>query len=211
MLNLETITEAIRAALEAKHRAREAALNDSRTLARACANGIRAMHRQQWAEADRLLSEARTIFDGLRESLQPHPDLYHAGYTQDAAKEFVEARLTYALIRGGDLPTLEALRAEPATYLNGLCEAASELRRYVLDRLRENDYEQAEALLTKMDQVYDVIVTVDYPDAVSGGLRHRTDAFRAVLERTRGDVTLSVRQQRLIDALAKAETREEKA
>lgn len=207
MNNLETISESIRAALEAKHAAREKILNESRGVVRLCANTIRATHRREWAEAEKMLTAARMALESMLETARPHPDLYHAGYTQDSAKEFVEAAITLALIRDQALPTLESLHAEPSTYLNGLCEAASELRRYVLDLLRADEYDQAGRLLDKIDQVYDTLVTFDYPDAVSGGLRHRADSLRGVLERTRGDFTMSLRQKRLQDTLARAEKR----
>ncbi len=134
----------------------------------------------------------------------PHPALLHAGYTQDALKEYAEAHLTLALVRGASLPTAEELQVEPAAYLNGLAEAASELRRYVLDALRKGDTGDCERLLGAMDEVYSLLVTVDYPDAVTGGLRRTTDALRAVLERTRGDLTVSLRQEQLLAALERA-------
>jgi len=128
-------------------------------------------------------------------------------YTQDALKEYVEAAVVFALVRGELLPTPADLRVEEATYLNGLAEAASELRRYILDILRYTHSSQAEHLLGAMDAIYDMLVTFDFPDAISGGLRHRTDNVRAVLERTRGDMTTSVRQQQLQTAIDSLEAR----
>lgn len=205
--NLENIAESIRTSLEAKHLAREATLTQSRILTRHCANAIRAMHRQEWDNALELLKTAQSTLEQMADGVRAYPDLYYAGYTQDAFKEYVEAQLTYAMVRNLPLPTPREIGVEEATYLNGLCEAASELRRYVLDILRHEHSEEAERLLKTMDAVYDLLVTFDFPDAISGGLRHRTDAFRAVLERTRGDMTSSVRQQRLEEALERAEGR----
>jgi translin len=205
MQNLDSITESIRAVLETKHKAREESIGLSRVLIRHCGNAIRAMHRQEWESAQATLTTAREVLEQMRAGVTEHPDLYYAGYTQDAFKEFVEAAATYALVRDQDLPTAQALHVDEATYLNGLAEAASELRRYTLDRLREDLYAEAEQLLAKMDAIYDVLMTFDFPDAVSYGLRHRTDNLRGVLERTRGDFTLSLRQQRLQNALERAE------
>ncbi len=203
--NLDDITEAIRKALEHKHSVREHLVTTSRVLTRHCANAIRAMHRQEWSESQALLHTARGVLDEMRQSVVAHPDLYYAGYTQDSIKEYVEAAATYTLLRGEPLPTPQELQVDDATYLNGLAEAATELRRYILDIMRREHSEEAERLLAAMDAIYDVLVTFDFPDAVTGGLRHRTDNVRGVLERTRGDVTMSLRQQRLEAALERAE------
>jgi translin len=205
--NLDSIAESIRATLEAKHSAREAQIGLSRLLIQHCGNAIRAMHRQEWESAASALETARSLLGKMRTGVADHSDLYHAGYTQDAFKEYVEAAVLYALLRDTELPEPDALGVERATYLNGLAEAASELRRYILDALRRDDYAVAEHLLADMDAIYDVLVTFDFPDAVSGGLRHRADNLRGVLERTRGDVTLGLRQQRLQAALGRAEAR----
>lgn len=205
MDTLDSVAELIRAALEAKNRARDATLEDARLLTRLCGNAIRAMHRQEWQAAESLLAEARQTLQRMAARLASLPDLYHAGYFQDAAKEYGEAAATLALLRDAPLPTPADLGIEPATYLNSLAEAASELRRYILDILRHHHDDQAEALLQKMDDIYAVLTTFDFPDAVSGGLRHRVDNLRGVLERTRGDVTTSLRQHRLQQALERAE------
>lgn len=206
-VSLSTTVETTIAQLDAINAARENALVISRALTRRCANAIRAIHRHEWAEADGLLEEAGTTAAELRERLRPHPAIYHAGYSQDALKEYAEARLTLALVRDTPLSTSAELDVEPAAYLNGLAEAASELRRYLLDALRQGDTGDTERLLAAMDDVYSILVTVDYPDAVTGGLRRTTDALRAVLERTRGDLTASLRQDQLIAALKQVEKR----
>jgi translin len=136
-----------------------------------------------------------------------YPAIFHAGYSQDAFKEYAEAHLTFALVRNLPLPTAAEIQVEPAAYLNGLGEAASELRRYLLDSLRRGDTGDCERLLNAMDEVYSLLVTVDYPDAVTGGLRRTADALRAVLERTRGDLTATLRQDQLIAALRQVEER----
>lgn len=206
--NLGDIAESIRKVLEAKNAAREELIAASRALTRHCANAIRAMHRQEWDNAETVLGTARIVFDQMRQHGEAHPDLYFAGYTQDALKEYVEAATTYTLVRDLPLPTPQELQIQEAIYLNGLAEASTELRRYILDILRHEHTEEAERLLEKMDAIYDTLVTFDFPDAISGGLRHRTDNVRGVLERTRGDMTLSIRQQRLQAALERAEARQ---
>lgn len=205
--SLEAIAEAIRAVFEAKNAARDAAINQSRVLIQHCANAIRAVHRHEWALAEQRLLAARQEADALRAHVSGYPDLYHSGYTQDALKEYAEAVITYALVRDEALPTPEVLGVEQATYLNGLAEAASELRRQILDIIRKGHSQEAERLLEAMDAVYSVLQAFDFHDAITGGLRRRMDALRGVLERTRGDVTTSLRQQRLQAALAEFEQR----
>ncbi|NJK79812.1 MAG: haloacid dehalogenase [Chloroflexaceae bacterium] len=204
-MSIETVVATCVAQIDAAHGSREQALTVSRSLVRQCANTIRAAHRAQYTEAQALLNEAAMIVATLRAAVADQPLLLGAGYTQDALKEYAEAALVYAFLTNGQLPTPEALGVEPAAYLNGLCEAASELRRAILDRLRRDELEASEHLLTIMDDVYSLLITVDYPDAVTGGLRRATDALRAVLERTRGDLTTALRQDRLMHALAKVE------
>jgi translin len=190
---------------DAMSTARDAAVTDGRQVVRLAANAVRALHRGD--DASDLLNDARTLLDSIRETTLPYPNIYWAGYVQDAMKEYAEARITSALLLGTPIPDAGALAVEDAAWLNGLAEAASELRRDTLDALRQDDTARAEYLLAQMDAIYAVLVTVDYPDAVTGGLRRTTDQFRGVLERTRGDVTMSVRQSRLEHAIREAEGR----
>jgi translin len=207
MDELNTIADSIRAALVAKNAARDAAISRSRELTRHCAESIRAIHRREWENAEGKLVSARAAAAELREVVAAYSDLYHSGYTQDALKEVVEAFATYAIIRGQPLPSPESLNVESATYLNGLAEAATELRRFILDILRREDADsdEAERLLEWMDAVYDQLVTFDFPDAITGNLRRQTDVVRGVLERTRGDLTTTLQQQRLQAALRQLE------
>jgi translin len=198
---LDDITERIGAYLEIKNKARDQALARSRELIRYCANAIRAAHRAEYDEAAQLLSTAREAARQMVSDLADHPDLYYTGYTQDALKEFAEASITLALITDRPLPTPEELDVMPATYLNGLGEAMGELRRYVLDVMRHGQVERCERMLQAMEDVYSVLVTIDYPDTLTGGLRRTTDMVRGVLERTRGDLTVAARQDMLQRAL----------
>ncbi|MFP4436196.1 MAG: haloacid dehalogenase [Chloroflexaceae bacterium] len=200
------VTECV-AQFETSHAAREQALTTSRALVRQCANTIRAAHRKQFDEAVQMLEQASTIVGNLRAVVADQPGLLTAGYTQDALKEYAEASLVYAFLTGGAPPSVSELQIEPAAYLNGLAEAASELRRAILDGLRRGEVTRGEELLTIMDDVYSMLVTVDFPEAVTGGLRRTTDALRAVLERTRGDMTAAIRQERLTEALAAFEAK----
>ena len=185
-----------------RHRAREQALVVSRQVIRNSANAIRAVHRYDFDEADRLIAEAS---DRLGETLEikvNNPEIYYAGFLSDARKEFTEANITLAAISGKTLPDWESLGVDPPAYLNGMAEVIGELRRYILDALRRDDTARCEELMELMDEIYGILVTVDFPEAVTGGLRRSTDAMRGVLERTRGDLTISLQQRRLERRLA---------
>ncbi len=201
MDNLPTIVDAICEEFEAKNAVRDLTLRRSRQLIRYCANSIRASHRDEFAHAQELLATARVAAAEMLSDTQEYPDIFHAGYTRDALKELAEAHITYALFTGAGLPTPQDLEVEPAPYLNGLAEAVGEIRRYVLDRLRRGDVATSERLLAVMDDIYSVLTTVDFPDAITGGLRRQTDIVRGILERTRGDLTTAVRQEELKAAL----------
>ncbi len=203
MKTLDSIAEKIRQRFEEQNAAREKALSQTRTLIRHCALAIRAAHRGDDAEMNAQLREADALAELLRRELAPHPDIYHAGYTQSALKEFVEARVTCALIYRQELPSLETLDVPHATYLNGLAEVVGELRRKILDILRHGYSEEVERLLGYMDDIYAVLVTMDYPDAITNGLRRQTDIARSLLERTRGDVTFSLRGEHLESAISR--------
>jgi len=207
MHNLDAIADKIRTELTAKNAARDATLARSRELIRFCSLAIRATHREEFAEAEHLLVTARAAAAEMKSGIADYPDLYYTGYTQDALKELAEAHITFAVVNGRSLPTPEELGVDTAAYLNGLCEAASELRRRTLDIIRRGNGAEGERLLAAMDDVYGVLVTIDFPDAITGGLRRSTDSLRAVLERTRGDLTNSLQQERLLRELQAFEQR----
>lgn len=205
--SLDRVTAGIIQRFDALSTARDHAVTNGRQVIRHSANAVRALHRSDQNEANALLQEARALLDAIRETAMPFPSVYWAGYVHDAMKEYAEAEITAAILRGEALPTPESLAIEDAPWLNALAEAASELRRDTLDALRANNTDRAETLMTAMDAIYGALVTVDFPDAVTGGLRRTTDQLRAVLERTRGDVTVAVRQDRLERALRAVEPR----
>jgi translin len=201
MYKLETIAERIRQNFDVRTSKRDEALKQARQLTRACSLAIRAVHRDDREAMEANLAEAQSLADVLRGDLKAHPELFFAGYTQDSLKEFVEAKVTCALIQNQALQTPEELGVEDATYLNGLAEVVGELRRRTLDILRSGYSQEAERLLGYMDEIYSVLVTIDYPDAITNGLRRQTDLARGIIEKTRGDVTASLRGQQLTEAI----------
>lgn len=185
------------------HEVREKALALSRQIVRNSANAIRAAHRGEFNQAQVLLEEVANLVQEIDPLLQNHPKVRYAGYVEDALKEYAEASTTLAITSKTSLPGPEDLGVSAGPYLNGLAEAVGELRRFILDSLRKNDFSQCENLLYAMDEVYSVLVTMDFPEAVTNGLRRSTDMVRGTLERTRGDLTLAIRQHRLEERLSK--------
>ena len=194
-----------RTVLDAKHDARETTLGACRLAIQSCAAAIRAVQRAEFTRAEALIAEAGGHLARADDAVRAHPDVRHGGYLHDAKKEFAEAHLTLAFVRDTPMPPAAAIGVDTPAYLNGMAEAASELRRHTLDCLRADRLGRAEELLAVMDEVYALLVTVDYPDAVTGGLRRTTDALRAVIERTRGDLTNALVARRLRDAIAQAD------
>jgi translin len=203
MHKLESIADSIRHSFDVRTSKRDEALKQARQLTRACSLAIRAVHRDDKEAMEANLAEAQNLADRLRDELKQFPDLFYAGYTQDSLKEFVEANVTCALIQNQPLQTPEDLGVQNATYLNGLAEVVGELRRRTLDILRSGYSQEAERLLGHMDEIYSVLVTMDYPDAITNGLRRQTDLARGIIEKTRGDVTFSLRGEHLAEAIRK--------
>jgi translin len=198
----ERLEELAHAHFSAKHAARERSLAHVRLLVRHAGNAIRAIHRRELAAAEELLGQAGAEIVAIQADLAGFPELYYHNYVTDALKEFAEARLTMAFVRDEALPLPDELAVGYVAYYNGLAEAVGELRRFTLDALRRDDEATAERLLAAMDAVYELLITLDYPEAVTGALRRATDAVRGILERTRGDLTAAVGQRRLERALA---------
>ena len=207
MKGLDSIAEQIHDDFETRTKTRDHTLSQARTLTRHCANAIRAVHRDERDLALQNLEQARSIARELRVGLTELPDLYFAGYTQDALKEFAEASIVSALVGNEALPTPQELELENATYLNGLAESTGELRRRCLDILRHGYSQEAERLLGLMEDIYAILITMDYPDAITGGLRRQTDLVRSITERTRGDLTISLRQEHLEHTMRRLESR----
>jgi translin len=200
-VDLAKLGDDARARLEESHRARETALAACRETIRSCGLAVRAVHRLQRDDFESRVAEAEQSLRRAQQALAPHPRLAAAGFLHDAEKELAEARLTAALVDGATLPGPQELDVGMAAWLNGLAEAASELRRQLLDRLRGGETSRGEQLLEAMEDVYDMLVTIEYPDAITGGLRRSTDALRAVVERSRADVTTTVLQTALQRAI----------
>ncbi len=195
----------MRQVLTAKDEAREKALPLCRDAIRHCSQAIRAIHRQEFEPAERLLMSARETLSEAEQAVSPYPELSNTGFIRDAQKELAEGNITLALVTGEHFPEPGEIGVDAAAYLNGMGEAVGELRRYLLDGMRRGDLSRGEELLAAMDDIYGVLVTMDFPDALTSGLRRTTDMVRGVLERTRSDLTLVIRQKELENRLDKLE------
>jgi translin len=195
--DLEAIAAELRPHFAAEDEAREKALRSCRQVIRHSADAIRAVHRQEQDKAKGLLDSAHELLRELNQDLAKHGRLLHSGFVHDAQKEFAEGSITLALIAGEGLPKPETLSVSNAAYLDGLGESVGELRRYILDSLRRGDFSRCEELLTIMDEIYGILITMDFPELLAHGLRRTTDAIRGIIERTRGDLTVALRQKEL--------------
>jgi translin len=195
--NLDAYADKIRVELETKDAVREKVLPLCRELIRYASITIRAIHRQEFEEAQKLLDEGRQVRSDLEKAVSECEELRYHGFVKDAQKEYTEANAVFALVSGKVLPGPDDLKVDYGAYLNGLGDTVGELRRYILDSMRQGDLSRCEATLSAMDDIYTILVTMDFPDAITGGLRHTTDQVRGILEKTRGDITLAVRQQAL--------------
>ena len=201
-MNLDQISEDVRVRFDQRMDARERALPAARRAIRSCANAIRAIHRSEWEQAHRLMDQAKAAIDEGLSAARDHPEIRFAGYLQDAQKEYAEARITEAVVTGvSQLPTPEELGVEDAPFLNGMAEAIGEGRRHILDLLRHGEVDRGEAILSAMDDIYYVLVSMDYPDAITMNLRRSTDVARSLIEKTRGDLSIAIVQRQLRDAL----------
>jgi len=204
-MELDDINSKIRENLEAKNKAREIALSKSRQTIRSSSVAIRAIHRERYDEAEKYLGEAKVALVEAQEALQDFPDIYYAGFLQDAEKEYSEGMATLALVTGSLLPDPDEIGVGYAPFLSGLGEAMGELRRHILDIIRQGKLTEGERFLTIMDDVYYFLVSFDFPDALVPGLRRITDLARSIIEKTRGDLTTAMRQHVLHNSLERLE------
>lgn len=198
---LDSIGEKVCSYFSIEDSAREKGLRLSRDSIRFSANAIRAVHRGEYDKARELIGSSQANVEEMSRTLAQHGELSHGGFVHNAQKEYAEACITLALVSGNELPEPDDLGIHYAAYLNGLAEAAGELRRHLLDTLRDGHIERCEEILEAMDDIYSLLVTIDFHDALTGGLRRTTDMVRGVLERTRGDLTISLRQNQLAQKL----------
>jgi len=207
LTGLEEICDRSRQHFDRQDVAREQAYNLSRQIVRSASTTIKTIHREQISEAHKLLEQTRELTAEMLTALEDTPGLRHGGFVGDAEKEYAEAAITLAVVTSQKLPTPEELGIDYAPWLNGLAEAGGEFRRHILDLIRRDELDSAEQFLSIMDEIYHTIISFDYPNAISLGLRGRGDALRGMVERTRGDLTNALRQARLEQRLGEFDKR----
>ena len=186
---LESISKAMLEQFESKDRAREEAFRRSREVIRLCSSSIRYVHRGDLESALGLMQEAGEGLDRIREALKEHQDIRYAGFVDSAEQEYAEARNVYSIIADRMILKPEEVGVEGINYLCGLGDLSGELRRHILDLIRTGRAEEAEPFLEVMEEIHSILMLFDYPDAVTRGLRRKSDLARSMLERTRGDLT----------------------
>ena len=200
-MDLSHVSGVIRGRMDGRVAARERALPAARRSIRASANAIRAIHRGEFDTAHKLMDDSRAALDEGRDALADHPQVLYAGFVEDAEKEYAEARLTELLVLGEEVAGPDEIGVGIGPYLNGMAESIGEGRRAILDLLRRGKVAEGERILAAMDDMYGMLVTMDYPDAVTGNLRRSTDIARSLIEKTRGDLTTSIVQDQLRESL----------
>jgi len=203
LTNYHAVCTKIRAQFDLKDQARERGLTLSRDVVRHSANAIRAIHRRQFAEARELIATIHGLVGEMNTALTDYPEVKYAGFVHDAQKEYAEAAIFFSVVAGEALPDPDALGIDYPAYLHGVGDATGEMRRLILDRIRDGASAAAEneETLDAMDEIYFELISFDYPAAVTAGLRRITDVLRGTIERTRGDLSAAIGQQHLRLAL----------
>lgn len=210
---INEIAAEIQQDFEAKDKAREIGLSLSREVVRTCGTAIRHIHRGDIGKAAMLLEDARGALEDIDLQLADHPDIYYSGFVEHAQQEFVECAVVHQLLTkendsdSDTLPSPQELGVTYAAYLNGLGDVVGELRRHILDLIRQDMPQDGDQFLDIMDDMYSTLMMFDYPDAITRGLRRKSDVARSLIERTRGDLTNAIRQQKLEQTMKKFESR----
>ncbi|HII81072.1 MAG TPA: haloacid dehalogenase [Methanosarcina sp.] len=208
---LEEISNRIRENLEVKDRIREEGLKISREIVRECRTASFALHGKDFEKASNSIETAGKALKKLEARFEGHADIYHAGFVEHAQQEYSEVSVLYSLLKDEgkmlSLPSPDELGVEYTAYLNGLGDVVGELRRHILDLIRGEAFEKAEVFLGIMENIHATLMDFDYPDAITGGLRRKTDVSRSLIEKTRGDVVNAIQQQKLELSMKSLESR----
>ena len=196
---LEKNFKKIRFELDKANGIREKILNLSRESIRKSSIAIKHLHRGEYDLADKLITENHSLIheiNNLGSEMKP----IRFGMLLTSNQEYVESIFLQAFLRKKPYPNFEDLKVPHLSYLHGLTDFVGELRRVILDTLRQDkDIEIAIEALDLMDDLYSLLLSIDYPDSLTFNLRKKTDFVRNITEKTRGDVTLAINRLQLID------------
>ncbi len=201
MENLEEIGAELEAYLDEKERVREETLRVSREILKLSARTIAAMHRGAFVDGDVL--RIIDLCKQLKKDLRDHKDMWHSGAVANSLQEAAEAAIVHALLKNERLPHPDDLAVTYPAYLLGLCDAVGELRRFALTALKDGRTDDAEMYLERMDRIFAVISQYHYPKAIVP-VKVKQDQARGIIERTRGDVALSIAGNRTADRIERA-------
>lgn len=205
MPSLNDLAGTMLASFESKDSAREEALSISREVVRFCSAAIRSVHRGDGPKAERLMDEAHESLEKIHNILRDHQDIRYAGFIDVAEQEYAEARSVYSITTRHEILTPEEIGVDLVNYLSGLGDTTGELRRHILDLIRQGRSEEGEYFLDVMEEIYHLLMLFDYPEAITRGLRRKSDLARSMLERTRGDLTNAMEMSKVEASLRKLE------
>lgn len=205
MPSLNDLAGTMLARFEAKDRAREEALSTSREVVRFCSAAIRSVHRGDIAQSERLMDKAHESLEKIHNTLKDHQDIRYAGFIDVAEQEYAEARSVYSITTRHEILTPEEIGVDLVNYLSGLGDTTGELRRHILDLIRQGHPEEGEYFLDVVEEIYHLLMLFDYPEAITRGLRRKSDLARSMLERTRGDLTNAMEMAKVEASLRKLE------
>lgn len=196
MKNLDKIVDKIEKSIDNKDKTREQALKSSRDIIIGCRKAIQCLHQNNKKDAKKHIKNSSEKLMQLQDLTKDYSDLYHAGFVENAAQEYVEAHCLYNIMHGKDLPDPDEIQTTYSAYLLGLCDVVGELRRNALDFIRKGDDSKANECLDMMEKIYGAIIRFDYPSALVP-IRRKQDIARGLIERTRGELAIASCERRI--------------
>ncbi|MEM3670336.1 MAG: hypothetical protein QW767_01140 [Thermoprotei archaeon] len=151
----------------------------------ACGESVSHIHRNERALSDSKLLEARKLIGLVRQMVKRHPSSARLAIVRDAMCEYVEASCLRSVVTVGSVPSYKSFNVEPDEYLLGLADLVGELRRLCFDLIRKDRLGDAESVFHKMEEVYELVISFEYPKQYVKGLRHKVDVDRRLLDDTR--------------------------
>ena len=172
-------------ALAAEEEATNLAFNLSRKIIRKTKTAIHGIHAGQ--RDPELIDSISSDLAGLVEAVAGYPKLVYGADVESAMMEFAETVIYDYALRGEEIPSYRVLEITPAAWVLGLADSIGELRRDMLDRLMKGNLPEATRIFSKMEELCDVLMTLDIKDSVVP-VRRKQDIARGIMERSRTDL-----------------------
>jgi translin len=209
MSTFEIMSKSMLASFDSKDHAREDAYRLSREVIRLSSSSIRSVHRKDLEAAERIMGEAALGLERIREVLKDHQDVRYAGFVDGAEQEYAEACSVFSITTKHKILGPDEVGVELVNYLAGLGDTCGELRRHILDLIRSGHAREGEYFLEVIEEIYYLLMLFDYPDAITRGLRRKSDLARSMLERTRGDLTNALELRKVTESLSNCQSQTE--